>query len=87
MVNPFDGLVLAQLLGGAAVLGAAFWYFLPVLQGQLTLAQFIVMRLHRRAQRAKWTAHAADQALVAYADIKAKDNTRPVSVPAMEAGQ
>jgi hypothetical protein len=69
--------VTAALLG----VGAALFYWLaPWVQGSLTLAQFVVAKLHRRAQRAMYLAHAADTALVAYCEAESADKSCPKSL-------
>lgn len=80
MVIPFDGRMIAAVLIAAAVILWLFTFLLPVLQGNITLAQFIVATLYKRAQRAMYLAHAADEALVAYSKAKAEDKSCPRSM-------
>ena len=77
MVIPYNGQMIAAVALTVAVVLWLFNYLLPVLQGNLTLPQFIVGRLYRRAQRAMYMAHAADEALVAYKQAQAADKSCP----------
>lgn len=77
MVIPFDGRWILAVLSSAAVILWLFFYLAPWLQGSLTFTQFIVAKLHKRAQRATYLAHAAGQALVSYKQAEADDKTCP----------
>jgi len=52
-------------------------YFRPYICGYVTFGQFIVAKLHKRAQRATYLAVAADQALVTYKQAERDDKTCP----------
>ena len=52
-------------------------YFRAYICGYVTLGQFIVAKLHKRAQRATYLAAAADQALVTYKQAERDDKTCP----------
>jgi hypothetical protein len=80
MVIPFNGQMIGAVAATAAVILWLFFYLSPVLQGAITLPQFIVGRLYRRAQRAMYLAHAADEALVSYKQAEANDKSCPRSM-------
>lgn len=80
MVIPFDGRIIATVILASAVCMWLFFWLSPVPQGHITMAQFIVARLYRRAQRAMYLAHAADEALVAYKEAAATDKSCPRSM-------
>jgi membrane protein implicated in regulation of membrane protease activity len=74
---PFNGFWIA-FVGLSA--GAILWLFLrlaPWIQGDISLAQLVVAWLHKRAQRAMYLEHAADEAVVAYSTAKHNDRSCP----------
>lgn len=73
------GMKIAMVAIGAAAGVRLFFWLAPVLQGEVSAAQFVVARLHRRAQRATYLAYAADQFVVAYRQAKADDKSLPRS--------
>jgi hypothetical protein len=75
-----DQMVIAFGVTAVAVILWLFLWLHPVLQGKMSLAQFVVVKLFALAQGVTYVAHAADQALVAYRTAAASDRSCPQSL-------